>query len=94
MKLTLNKFKVLSLVMVLSFAPAGMAKAQTDGMANDYCTMNYAPGASDQAQCGGDIIYDIAPSSTKIPEPSTTLGILMAVSLGALTKRKKLIKPE
>ena len=91
MKLTLNKFKVLSLVMVLSLAPAGMAKAQTTGIGSD-CSMDGANGM--QVTCSSSVIFDNSTSTTKIPEPSTTLGILMAVSLGALTKRKKLIKPE
>ena len=92
MKLTLNKFKVLSLVMVLSLAPAGMAKAESGATASDSCTMD---GTNDmQLKCPDYAIYDNASSPTKIPEPSTTVSILMAVSLGAFTKRKKLLKPE
>jgi hypothetical protein len=96
MKLSFNKLKVLSLVMMLSLAPAGMAKAQSDANATD-CTMNYS-GDSPTLQCAGtngetssatdaNIIYENT-SPTKIPEPSTTAGILIAVSLGYLKQRK------
>jgi len=100
MKLTLNKLKVLSLVMVLSLAPSGIAKAQSDATATN-CTINYS-GDEPVQQCyggGGEtssdsnfdsIIYEENTSPTKIPEPSTTVGILMAVSLGYISKRKKL----
>jgi hypothetical protein len=103
MKLSLNKLKVLSLVMMLSFAPAEIAKAQSDASATD-CTINYSTGEVTQ-QCSGtdwetssttnvdNIIYENT-SPTKIPEPSSTAGILIAVSLGYLNQKKTSFKQD
>lgn len=89
--------------MMLSFAPAGMAKAQSDANATD-CTISYSTGEAIQ-QCSGadgetssatnidNMIYENT-SPTKIPEPSTTVGVLIAASLGYLKQRKTLAKQD
>lgn len=96
----MNKLKGLSLVMVLSLAPSGIAQAQSDANATN-CTMNYngenltqecyygSEGATSSGTNANPIIYQ-KKSPTKIPESSTTAGILIALSLGYFGKRKKL----
>lgn len=89
--------------MMLSFGLPGMAKAQSDANARD-CTISYSTGEAIQ-QCAGtdgetssatnvdSIIYENT-SPTKIPEPSTTVGILVAVTLGYLKQKKTLAKQD
>ena len=86
--------------MVLSLAPSGIAQAQSDANATN-CTMNYTEGEPFQECYYGSegetsrdpnantIIYQ-KKSPTKIPESSTTVGMLIALSLGYFGKRKKL----
>ncbi len=102
MKLTSNKLKILTLAVMLSLAPAEMAKAAVGATATN-CTIDYTQDQPVQ-QCSGSeatssdiasvsgIIYQTSSSPTKIPEPSTTVGILIAVGAGYFSKRKNLVQ--
>lgn len=103
MKLTSDKLKILTLAVILSLAPAEMAKAVGGATATN-CTIDYtqdqpvqqcsgseATTSSDIASVSG-IIYQTSSSPTKIPEPSTTVGILIAVGVGYFSKRKNLVQ--
>ncbi len=103
MKLNSDKLKILTLAVMLSLTPAEMAKAVIDATATD-CTINYTQDQPVQ-QCSGSetttsshiasvsgIIYQTSSSPTKIPEPSTTLGILMAVGFSYFSRKKKLVQ--
>lgn len=101
MKLISSKLKIFTLAVMLSLAPAEMAKAAVGATATN-CTIDYTEEQPVQRCYGSEtstssspasvsgIIYETSSSPTKIPEPSTVAGIVVAVSVGYFSKRKNL----